>query len=476
MVKTLTPKKKSKKLRYFTYGIIAIIALAIALVLFWDKLPYQSAAAGQIVKFLETQGIKVNSLKIKNLGTDAAEIYDVDLGEDRRLLLKNILVSYQFKKLYEEQKVEAVELQGLQLNMYQVVDKFWLGGIEKLMVTPAETKPEPLKLDFPALLANAPEKLSIKDGELNIELGNNAIKIPFDLNFTKSERSEILLDIKQIDASFGSMNISASNLKILAKYDPEKQKFNGSLTAEKIKIINTDTDSEMPAIPDLKLLVDFSLTADKLTADINAYSKDTVWKLLANLDVPIAEPGLAQAQIKQVKFPYADGEISAKVAKLPINLKKTIVAEVKLKNISLDDLMQKVSDGKITGTGNINGTVPLKYYPDGRIEFGAGELKTDNDGIISVDPSMLPGDNEQMAIARSALENFNYTILKIGVSSKEGKLQLSLSLQGSNPEAFSGKQIKLNVNLSGDVLPLIQQSILPVNDIKQLLKEADSEK
>ena len=258
---------------------------------------------------------------------------------------------------------------------------------------------------------------------------------------------------------------------ITANYQLSKpfsqQDLSGKITSDNVQIIAEEFE-----IPQLKMLVDFKLAKENFSADINLHSKDNTWKLLANLDIPTANPSEGIAKIKQLKFPYLGGEISTKNVKLPLSFAKAISADITLKNVDLNQLMAKISDGKISGTGNINGTIPLKYYPDGRIEFGDGELKSAEAGVIAVAPELLAGDNEQMQITRTALENFHYTILKIGVSSDNGKLTLNLNLQGNNPQAFSGQKIKLNINLNGDVLPLIQQSILPINDIKQLLKEA----
>ena len=81
-------------------------------------------------------------------------------------------------------------------------------------------------------------------------------------------------------------------------------------------------------------------------------------------------------------------------------------------------------------------------------------------------------------MARELLQNFHYTKLKIALSSKDdkdkkNKTVLSLALEGNNPTALNGRKVNLNINITGDVLPLLQQSILPFNDLKQLMKMKD---
>ena len=455
-------QKKSKKLRYFLYTIFVLIFLCVAAVLFWDKLPYQSAAKRQIVDLLEDLGLTVNSLEIESVGRKSTVITNIDLGDNKHLLLNKLRADYDLQQLISNQMIKNVEIEGLQLQLYKQNGDFLLGGLEPLLSSDTKSSG---KIDFDALIANSPDSLVLKDAQLNSEMAS----FPFDLSFSKAGTPEINMSSKQLDLVMDKNSVSAKDIKITAKYDAETKKINGKLTAKKIQIAAEELD-----IPELALNVDFSLSAKELNADIKLHSKDKKWKLLAKLEMPVENPSGAIAQIDEIKFPYAGGEISAKLDRLNINMSKVISAKVQLMNVDLNDLMQKISDGKVSGSGSISGSMPVKYYPDGRIEFGSGGLKNNDSGVISVAPELLAGDNTQMEIARTALENFNYTILKIGVSSsKDGKLIINLNMYGNNPDAFLGREIRLNVNLSGDVLPLIQQSILPINDIKQLLKEAE---
>ena len=61
-------------------------------------------------------------------------------------------------------------------------------------------------------------------------------------------------------------------------------------------------------------------------------------------------------------------------------------------------------------------------------------------------------------------------------SDANGKLQLKVSLAGHNPTVQNGKPVKLNVNLGGDVLGLIDNQLLSIIAPTQLLRKNHDQK
>jgi hypothetical protein len=92
-----------------------------------------------------------------------------------------------------------------------------------------------------------------------------------------------------------------------------------------------------------------------------------------------------------------------------------------------------------------------------------------------VAPELIPGaGHQELETVRKALENFDYQSLDIQImSGSDGTAGISLKLSGHNPEAFEGREVKLNINFTGDILPLIEQSVLPFNDLGQLLRNEE---
>ena len=99
------------------------------------------------------------------------------------------------------------------------------------------------------------------------------------------------------------------------------------------------------------------------------------------------------------------------------------------------------------------------------------EIKEDEKQSQPTNKTRTRVEEEEKSEDESQSENDSQNEVK---DSQEDKSKITLTLEGNNPEAFEGRPIKLNVNIGGDVLPLIQQSILPLNDVKQLLDLQDT--
>ena len=143
-----------------------------------------------------------------------------------------------------------------------------------------------------------------------------------------------------------------------------------------------------------------------------------------------------------------------------------------MQDASLSGLLQGATGGRATATGLVSGNVPLTLTGEGTLVVGQGHLTAYQGGVITLSPDAIPGDNAQVALVRDIMKSFHYSTLLVSVGSdKDKKLSILLSLGGNNPDVYNGQEVKLNVQLSGDLLDLLQQSILPLADPKQLLKD-----
>ena len=143
-----------------------------------------------------------------------------------------------------------------------------------------------------------------------------------------------------------------------------------------------------------------------------------------------------------------------------------------LQDASLGGILQGATAGRATATGLVSGNLPVTIEANGQVVVEEGNLTAYQGGVITLSPEVIPGDNEQVALVREVMKGFHYnTFLMSLASGKDKKLSILLSLGGNNPDVYNGQEIKLNVQLSGDLLDLLQQSILPLADPKQLLKD-----
>jgi len=342
---------------------------------------------------------------------------------------KKLIIDANFYKNATKSKFKTVDIKGLELNVYNKDGKWQIAGLEAFN-KPSDAAPTPPAINFDKLHGLLPEQIKITDAKFLMADDKLQISAPFDFALTNAT-----------------------------------DKISGKLSATRV------TSSGLPYdLPALDVQVSYELAATKLLANINAIDAKKQYILDAKLVAPIADIMAGSLVINKISFPYGGGVVAANGIKIPLKMDKPINITLNLKDIDLAGLLDEISGGEIKGTGKITGKVPITYYPDGHITVQKGAAQAADAGTLIVSPTLLPGENAQLTIARDTLQNFHYTALKIAVSSSDdGKSVIAFSLDGSNPDANNGRQVKLYVNVSGDIIPIIQQSLLAINDLKQLL-------
>lgn len=400
---------------------IILLLVAIVAVILWKYIPYNDTVTEQITKALEKQGFKVTSLKLESLDAGKAVISDIRLSGEKDLTVKKVIAEYSLKKLAKG-KFNTLRLEDIEINIYKK-DKWNIGGIESLLNSQKEESKE---TDIFKLL---PERFEINNADINI--GDKAF-----IN------------------------------DLVIKADFSKASGKGTITSP--DIIIKDTPEE---IPPLQLDSEFSLTPELAEVKINIHNKSKKWLAKADINYPLKDKQNAVVNIKMVGFPWGKGRIFTDEFSVPLSMDKPISFVINLKDVDLTELLGKVAEGKISGQGKISGKIPLIYNPDGSIILKKGSAYANDSGLISVSPSLIPGDNDKLVLTRQLLENFHYTKLKISVSSdKDEKSVITLSLEGGNPDSEEKRPVKLNVNLSGDIISLLRQSLIPFNDPQEYLK------
>ena len=179
-----------------------------------------------------------------------------------------------------------------------------------------------------------------------------------------------------------------------------------------------------------------------------------------SLNYPTADSKKAVLHIKEVFLPWNDGVVSAKNVSVPIYSDKPVALDVGIKQVSLNSLLAAATGNKATATGAVSGIIPVVMGRDGSFTVKKGSLKADKAGTISMSPDVIPSDAPQVALLRDLLKEFHYEAFSMGVESADTKqLVMLLSLTGNNPEVYNGRVVKFNVNLTGDVIELIMQSL-----------------
>jgi hypothetical protein len=111
----------------------------------------------------------------------------------------------------------------------------------------------------------------------------------------------------------------------------------------------------------------------------------------------------------------------------------------------------------IKGEGRLYGRLPVRVNDD-KVSMKNGQIRaSDAGGVIQVSPKFSLGTGQPgIDFAMQALTNFNYqTLTAVADYEENGDLQLAVSLQGRNPEIEKGRPIHYNLNISENVLSLI---------------------
>lgn len=158
-----------------------------------------------------------------------------------------------------------------------------------------------------------------------------------------------------------------------------------------------------------------------------------------------------------------------------------------LNNVQVNRLMEVYPAEGLSGSGTLEGEIPLLVSDDG-IQVAGGVVRAVSPGGTLRLPAdrlrALAQNNDTMNLVVRALQNFNYELLRSTIDyDQDGTLSLGLRLEGSNPEVRDGYPIVVNLNLQEDIPALLTSLQLSgrVNEavtekVRDLMKEREAGK
>lgn len=142
-----------------------------------------------------------------------------------------------------------------------------------------------------------------------------------------------------------------------------------------------------------------------------------------------------------------------------------------LRNLDLAKILNVEQHKGLQGTGTLNGTLPVTITSSGVIvQDGVIEAQPPG-GIIryasAPDSSKLLSDSDrQLQLVAQALNNFQYSLLRVGVKYGEtGMLDLNARLEGRNPDLRNTPPIHFNLTVQ-EHIPTLLKSLRLVEDIQ----------
>ena len=311
-----------------------------------------------------------------------------------------------------------------------------------------------------------PTGIIFKDVALAGALPLSVDKITIDYSLPKLLQGDVKhVTIAQVKFENAGVKAEANNLTIVFAARDEQGAQNGTWAIEQLNL----THESLP-VPPLAATGTWSAASSGAKFAGEAKSADGSYYASFALDQRAGDPEHSSLQLVQVRLPWQDGRVLISRANIPLQPGKAIRIPVQLDKVSLDAVMKAATGGRAEASGHVSGTVPV-IIQNGGFSIGQGKLATPEKGVLKLSPEVIPGDNPQVQMVRDVLQDFHYSEFSMSFEpQKDDKLSILLSLGGNNPAVYNGREIKLNVQLTGDLLELLEQSILPTADPKQFLK------
>lgn len=231
----------------------------------------------------------------------------------------------------------------------------------------------------------------------------------------------------------------------------------------------------MPALPPLQLRMKarFDTASGIVSWNGDLFDTTRAAEMQFIFSYAVNNPDARTLTIQKALLPWEGGTLSTSNATVTFGKKGTPAnIPITVTRIPLQTVMQGVLGPEVKATGHLNGVLPLLIDANGQIALGTGAITAGGEGMLNVPASLIPATGEQMALIAGLLSDFRYKRLELAFTgaSTGGSSPIRLTLEGNNPAVYDGRNIKFNINLTGDVLRLVQFSFLSMTNPTSLIK------
>ncbi len=132
----------------------------------------------------------------------------------------------------------------------------------------------------------------------------------------------------------------------------------------------------------------------------------------------------------------------------------------------------------LSGTGRLDGTIPLRAGPSG-VSIGGGHLGGREPGVLSLKRDALPpalvdaGKDQNVNLVLDALENFHYQVLSLDIEQSDSAPDvIRMGLEGANPNLLDGHPIRFNIRFESDFDRLTDIALRTMTATRSVLRLA----
>jgi hypothetical protein len=451
---------------------LKLLALVVALgVLAAMLVPWKSWIEQRLMSAFAAKGLENPRLSLAHLGFKTIALKDISIGSASPLTLQNLTVGYSPIELWHGD-VRALTVSGLALQATQTDNGWTIVGLENLFKNSTDKAAVALPVSQDQLAAIPLDTAAIEKSSIHVAAATWQAELPLEIHWQKTPTPTLSYKATGVQWKKQEMEINAGELSIQAALGAPEKQWSGTWQLKDLAMQGLSVP-----LPPLEGNGTLKAQADRVSFEGKLKSADVTVQAKFSVNYALDDAKKSSVTIGYAVMPWNSGTVSVRDMQIPLTEKSPINATIHVEHASIDTLLQALTGNRATATGVVSGTLPITIAPDGTLIIHEGNLKAEAPGTITLAPEVIPGDNKQVALVREILKNLHYSVLSVSMGSdKDNKLSVLMTLEGNNPDVHAGRPVKLNVNLTGDVLDLIQQSMTTLTDPKKLLKQGEYEK
>ncbi len=444
-------------------GVVIILPLSLF------ALPWKIWFADRIKHILAAQGVQDIQLTVSSIGLTSVTLKDVSIGSPSPIVLKNMTLDYALSDVWGG-RARALTLTDLAFDIRQTQDRWQVVGLENWR-SGSTTSDVALPVTKDELNNIPLSAVTVQDSHVHIATDSWQADMPLDISWRQNPVPMLAYHGSGLSFRANDINVTVGNVALTASISSDHPQWNGSGRLDDIQL----TGGDHP-VPPLIGNGHFVALADHTIFDGHIQSSDHAYKVIFHADYFLNKPEQSNLTIIDATIPWNGGTIATHSVHVPFQRDQAISVNVDVQHISADALIRQLTGDKATATGVISGSLPVTIEKDGTFTLHQGTLRNEAPGSIQMSPETIPGDNDQITLVREMLKNFRYTFLAMTLEShKDNRIEVHLSLEGRNPQA-SARPAKININLNGDVLPLLQKNLPWFTNPKKFLEDNSNAK
>lgn len=165
------------------------------------------------------------------------------------------------------------------------------------------------------------------------------------------------------------------------------------------------------------------------------------------------EAGTA-VEIERAQGELAKGVVSIDGARFDATA-STHAFGIAIKDLSLERLLDDYAMEGMTGTGMLNGVIPVTVSAAG-LAIESAIVQADGGGVLKVawgsSRDAMVQQGESVALMVQTLEDFHYSTLRAAIDRPaDGSLSIKVAMEGRNPAVKNGHPFRFNISFGGDL-------------------------